>query len=272
MINIREERRKGCMSHWIDMHSHILPGMDDGAPTDEVAINMAIAAMRDGVDAVIATPHHANGIYENEAPAIMRAVDRLNELLQQRGISLQVLPGQEIRIHDRLLDDLAQMKLMGLNRTRYLLVEFPYGHLPSASEDLFHELLVQDYVPVIAHPERNEVLSSNPDILARFIAMGALSQVTSRSLNGGFGFKAQKSAFVMCRRKLCHFVASDAHNDGSRTIGLREAYELLVRRLGTGIVEYFVQNAESLRHGREIAPPLFKVVRKRWFFLQKRRE
>jgi len=148
------------MSHWIDMHSHILPGMDDGAPTDEVAINMAIAAMRDGVDAVIATPHHANGIYENEAPAIMRAVDRLNELLQQRGISLQVLPGQEIRIHDRLLDDLAQMKLMGLNRTRYLLVEFPYGHLPSASEDLFHELLVQDYVPVIAHPERGAFIQS----------------------------------------------------------------------------------------------------------------
>lgn len=236
----------------IDIHSHILPFRDDGAADWEAALAMAQDANRDGITTVIATPHHANGMYMNPASDIRQAVSELNERLRQIGNSLIVLPGQEIRIYDDLFNDLEQGQLLSLAGSRYILLEMPSSRVPRNMEEVCHELIIQGFVPVIAHPERNAGVAADPSQLERLIELGALGQVTAQSLAGVLGNKLQKLSLELCRRNLVHLVASDAHDSANRPFGLREAYSTLEKELGLEICGYFRKNAQKIVLNDEI--------------------
>ncbi|MCC2685950.1 MAG: hypothetical protein K0R75_2849 [Paenibacillaceae bacterium] len=253
----------------IDIHSHILPGLDDGAQDLSQSIEMALQAVGDGIRRLVATPHHANGRYDNKASSVIAAVDRLNGELQERRIPLEVLYGQEVRVYSDLLGDFADNRLLTINRSGYLLLELPSDRIPSSLNDLIHELKVMGIVPIIAHPERNREIASDPGKLQGLIERGALSQLTSHSVNGGFGRKIQELCLNMCRRNLVHFIASDAHNVDHRPFHLRSAYEYIGHKLGQRFIEYYLDNSERVTDNRPIDVWQPIAGKKHWFPLWK---
>ncbi|MFD1772542.1 tyrosine-protein phosphatase [Paenibacillus rhizophilus] len=230
----------------IDIHSHILPFADDGASDWEDALAMARDAHKDGIHTVVATPHHANGQYLNPADGVLDGVERMNEKLRLEGIPLNVLPGQEIRVYGNLLDDLESGILLPLASSRYILLEMPSSRVPSRMEELCHELVIQGYVPVIAHPERNAEIAAHPERLQRLVEIGALGQLTAQSLTGVFGGKLQKLSLELCRRNTIHAVASDAHDGGTRSFSLSQAYQVIDKLLGGETSDYFRKNAQNI--------------------------
>ncbi|WP_310829929.1 tyrosine-protein phosphatase [Paenibacillus pedocola] len=236
----------------IDIHSHILPYMDDGATDWEAALSMAQDAVQDGISTVVATPHHANGVYMNPAPTIGQAVQLLNERIQQAGLPLLVLPGQEIRLYGDLLNDLEQSQLLTLAGSKYILLEMPSSRVPRTMEETCHELVIQGFVPVIAHPERNAEVAASPAKLERLIELGAVGQVTAQSLAGTFGSKLQKLSLDLCRRNAVHIIASDAHDSSHRPFGLSEAFKVVEKELGTVVSDKFRQNSQKIIANEEL--------------------
>lgn len=249
----------------IDIHSHILPGLDDGAEDMEETVLMARAAVEEGIHTLIATPHHANGKYDNPMRKVALSVQEVNRTLERLNIPLTVLQGQEIRLYGSLLEDLHHEVARTLHSSRYILIEFPSREIPKQTDELFHELRVMGMVPVIAHPERNMEIAQDPSKLQRLIRQGALSQVTSHSLNGLFGKKVQKLSLDMCKHHLVHFVASDAHNMTHRAFGLRQAYALLAEKMGEQQVRVYQDHTERLLHNEDVYGPQSSWPKRVWW-------
>ncbi|OCA85948.1 tyrosine protein phosphatase [Bacillus sp. FJAT-27225] len=236
----------------IDIHSHILPGLDDGAKTEEDAIAMANAAVENGIKTMIATPHHKNGRYENTPETIKLHVSIFNKLLKDLQIPLTLLPGQEIRLNGDIVKELKNKELLTLNHSKYLFVEFPTGHVPQYSEQILFELLIAGYVPIIVHPERNGELIRNPLRLYEFVKQGALAQITAGSVKGTFGRNIQKFSHQLIRANLTHFIATDAHNTTSRSFLLKEALDEVKWVFGTDYYTMFLENSELLVANKDV--------------------
>ena len=251
----------------IDIHCHILPGIDDGAKTIYDSINMAKEAVREGITTIIATPHHKNNQYENEKVDILEHVSQLNQHLTNEGIPLTVLPGQEVRIYGEIIEDyLSGGKILPLNETNYLFIEFPSGSVPRYADRLLYEIQAEGLVPIIVHPERNQEIIQNPDILYKFVNNGALTQVTAGSLTGYFGKKIKKFSEQLIEADLTHFIASDAHNVRKRTFKMVEAMDAVEKKYGLDMVYMFKENAELLIQGKNVYKEIPQQVQRKKFF------
>ena len=236
----------------IDIHSHILPGIDDGAKTERDSIEMAKVAVEEGITTIIATPHHRNGVFDNEKDLIIKMVDTLNGLLAEEGIPLTVLPGQETRIHGDMIDELDNQIMLPLNETKYVFVEFSSSHIPQYTSQMLFDIQMAGYIPIIVHPERNQVLLDNPNRLYDFVKKGALTQVTAASLVGKFGKDIQKFSRRIIDANLAHFIASDAHNTTSRGFAMREAMEYIDNEYGSDYLEMFLENSELMIQDKNV--------------------
>jgi protein-tyrosine phosphatase len=241
----------------IDLHSHILPGLDDGAPDLDASVEMAETAAAAGIRTIAATPHISNR-YPNEPEAIARAIGQVNVALARRGVALAVLPGAEIateRLSQLSNDALHSLALGGAS---CLLVETPYsGAAPFLEEALF-DLQVRGFQPMLAHPERSLALREKPDRLAEMVSRGVAACVNAGSLAGQFGTRAQKLGFEFLRRGLVHVIASDSHDVSRRPPDLRPGLEALERELPSLAehVDYFTRTApEALLAARMPPPP-----------------
>jgi len=230
----------------IDIHTHILPGLDDGAASFEDTLNMARAALSEGITTIIATPHHANGTYTNTADNVAEHTHSVNEQLMAAGVPVTIRPGQEVRVHDDLLDAWHRGEILPLAGSSYILVEMPSSRIPKAMYELIHELSLLKLKPIIAHPERNAEVVKHPERLAELIEAGAFAQVTTHSLLGGFGKRIEQSAWSLMKDGLIHIVSSDAHHVERRGFRLREAYVSIERRMGEQWVSYLQGNAQSI--------------------------
>ena len=218
----------------IDLHCHILPGIDDGPADIEECLDMARQAVADGIDTVVATPHSQNGIYENAGSDIRRQVLDLNRVLQEAAIGLVVLPGAEEHIRLEMGLDGAPDAIFTLNDTgRYVLVEFPFMSLPLGTRDIFFRMVHQGLTPVLAHPERNVAIQGNIEMLYDFVESGCLTQITAMSLTGELGAAARKCAQQMLARRLAHVIASDAHSAGHRPPQLSSAVAIAAQIMGS---------------------------------------
>jgi protein-tyrosine phosphatase len=251
----------------IDLHSHILPGIDDGANSLADSVEMAQLAVKDGIRQLVATPHHNNGRFSNESYNVKQAVDSLNQELDRQHIPLKILTGQEIRINDLFWAEWEAGNLLTLNESRYMLIELPSQHVPSDLWGIIHELKLKGIVPIIAHPERNSALANESDTWLAIIKAGALTQVTSHSLNGLFGRRIQQIALEMCRRNLVHVIASDAHNQDLRPFGMNEAYQFVTRKLGRAYAQYYQVNALAIADNQGLEPWEPMMDRRRWWKL-----
>ncbi|RXJ02262.1 tyrosine protein phosphatase [Anaerobacillus alkaliphilus] len=234
----------------IDIHCHILAGVDDGPKTIEQSLAMAKLAVEEGITTIIATPHHFNGSYENSREKIFTEVDMLNEVLLDAKIPLTILPGQETRIHGEMVKNLEKAEILTLNNTnKYLFVELPSDHVPRYTNKLLYDIQLQGLTPIIVHPERNSEIIETPDLLYKLVESGALTQVTASSVTGRFGKKIKKFTNDLIEHNLTHFIASDAHNTTSRSFHLREAYELIDKQYGVSYRYLFQENTELLVKG-----------------------
>ncbi|UFJ42497.1 tyrosine protein phosphatase [Brevibacillus humidisoli] len=257
----------------IDLHSHILPGLDDGAQTDEEAIRMARQAVADGITQMVATPHSQDGMHENEPARIVAAVNRFARLLEQHGVGLRLHPGAEVHIHPDLADNVHQQRVLTIgDGGRFLLLELPVMQLPLYTENVLSQLAHRGITPIIAHPERCLAIQNDPDLLLRWISkFGVVTQVTAGSLIGSMGKRLQKKTVELVKHGLVHLVASDGHNCTGRQPVLSEAYQC-VWRLFPQTAELFLQNAQMVLEGEIPLRALTATAHggKRWFFFSRR--
>src|SRR5690625_3766291 len=206
----------------IDIHSHILPGVDDGAKDEQASIDMAKAAINEGITHIVASPHHKNGVFDNYRDEIQMQVTVLNDLYKMHEIDLTVIPGQEVRIYGEVVEDFKNGALQMVNDSKYMLIEFPSASVPRYADQLFYDMQMEGIQPIIVHPERNQELLKNHDKMYSFIKAGVLSQVTAGSILGKFGKDIQEFSEQLIEANLTHFIASDAHNTASRGIRSEE--------------------------------------------------
>jgi protein-tyrosine phosphatase len=206
----------------IDLHSHILRGVDDGARTLEDSLEIARAAVRDGIMAIAATPHVRDD-WPTDAGLMEERVAELRSALEQARIRLDVRTGGEIAVEwlTRLTPE--ELRRFGLGGSRYLLVETPYYGWPRVLPDLLFRLLNEGFRPVLAHPERNADVAARPDLLARLVDAGLVVQVTAASVDGRIGRRAQDCGRQLVRSGLAHLLASDAHHASVREVGMAAA-------------------------------------------------
>ena len=216
----------------IDLHSHLLPGLDDGAPDVETSLAMAHAYVADGVYIVACTPHIMLGLYPNSGPQIRVAVTRFQSELDRTGINLKLVTGADVHIVGGLVHGLRSGELLSLADSRYVLLELPRNVPPPRLENLLFDMLVAGYVPIITHPERLPWIGTQYQRVRRLVAAGAWMQVTTGALAGVFGRGAQSLAERMLDDGLVHILATDAHNVNRRPPDLRRGFELAAARVG----------------------------------------
>ncbi|MEH6840645.1 CpsB/CapC family capsule biosynthesis tyrosine phosphatase [Priestia megaterium] len=250
----------------IDLHCHILPGIDDGSLNEEISLKMARKAVSEGIHTIVATPHHQNGRYLNEKKDIVQYVQKLNGLLKQKKVPLAILPGQEIRLYGEILEDYQAEKILTLNDTgKYLFIEFPSSQVPHYTEQLLFDIQSKGLIPIIVHPERNSRLLQEPDLLYKFITNGALAQITAGSVTGRFGKKIKKFSQQLLQANLVHFVSSDAHDLEGRSFYMREALEVIQREHGQNTVYSFLENAQYVIQGQMCYKEPPEMVKKKKF-------
>ncbi len=208
----------------IDIHHHLLYGLDDGATDIETSLQMAEMAVADGITHVVCTPH-ANSEYDFRPEENAARLERLQEKLGNR---LTLGLGCDFHLsYDNIEDALANPAKYTINDKQYLLVEFPDFGIPQNISSSFYEMSVAGMVPIITHPERNLTLMQKPEKLAEWIRMGCLVQVTAGSLMGRFGKGPQRIARQLLDLHWVHVIATDAHNTTSRPPAMSEAYDFL---------------------------------------------
>ncbi len=206
----------------IDLHSHILPGLDDGAQTLADSLDIARAAVADGIRIIAATPHVRDD-FPTPAAAMEAGVDRLRGELSRERLPLELVTGGEIALDrlPRLTHD--ELERFCLGRSRYLLVETPYSGWPLNLAQLLFDLHVRGLTPVLAHPERNRELQGNPDLLEPIVAAGTLVQITAASAEGRLGAAPRRTATLLLESRCAHLLASDAHAPSLRAVGMSRA-------------------------------------------------
>jgi len=237
----------------IDIHNHILIDVDDGPKNKEGMLNLIKQGRREGITKIIATPHHLSPTYDNEYEIVQRKLEELNQMDEVKQLEVELYPGQEVRISDQILPQLDEKKVIGLNNSKYILIELPSGRVPNYTNRLFFELQYKGYVPIIAHPERNKEISQNLDTLFELVNGGALSQLTAASLKGNHGKKLQKISLQMIENNLTHFIASDAHHSETRPFIMNSLFEDKKLRKHTKDIQRLIENAELVINDQDLA-------------------
>lgn len=231
----------------IDIHAHILPGIDDGASDMKSALEMAALAVESGVTILTATPH--SSVYGRKRnfwnqELIQRVLD-FRAALEKENIPLQIAPGMEIFGTPEVPELLKQRKMLGLNGSDYPLVEFAFTNFAAQATEILEDIISIGMRPVVAHPERYEYVQKDPSILNLWVEMGCLLQVNKGSLLGNFGRNEKYLAFELVERNFAFAVASDAHSPYVRTTWMGDVKQLLVE-------EFSEQKAQQLLHGNPL--------------------
>jgi protein-tyrosine phosphatase len=254
----------------VDLHCHILPGIDDGAATAEESMAMAESAIADGITHVVATPHSSSH-YHFDFSQVRQLRD---ELQKQVGDRLKIATGCDFHLNPENLAALHKNpQQYCINQHEYLLVEFNEFSIPPSIDQTLHEIQLAGIQPIITHPERNGILRTRPERLKKWVQQGCFAQVTGGSLTGVFGAGAQQDALRWIREGLIHFVASDAHNTRRRPLRLQPAYDVVVDQFGQEKARALFQDnplaafeGQELLHVPEVAEELPPRRRKRFFF------
>ncbi len=248
----------------IDIHHHCLPGVDDGPRTMSEAVDLCRMSAEEGIEIIVATPHVLRGRWKNTSRAQLEAI--LQQLQSQIGDALRLLLGSEYFF----AHDIAEVMRGGgaiipLAGSRYILVEFASHAVPPMILQPLHAVQLEGWTPIIAHPERNTVLQSKPDLVAAMVRAGVKMQVTTGSLTGEFGEEAQAAATRWLRARYVHFMATDTHNAAKRPPRFRAARARVADLCGETVAQaLFVDNPRAVieGHGLPYDPDIPERVEK----------
>jgi protein-tyrosine phosphatase len=265
----------------IDLHCHILAGIDDGACDLNESLAMAQAAVAQGIRIVACTPHILPGLYHNDGPGIRQATQILQDALDQNGIPLRLTTGADVHMAPDFVAGLRSGRLLTIADSRYVLVEPPHHTAPPQLEDFFFNLSVSGYVPILTHPERLSWVPARYETIKKLVRAGVWIQITSGSFTGAFGRNALYWAQRMLDDGCVHFIASDAHNLERRPFDLAAGFACVEKRVGaeeaqrlvlgrpmailkdetpsaipgpSGVADAEMANAEGARRTRELDP------------------
>ena len=236
----------------IDIHSHPLPGIDDGASSFDVAVEMCQLSAQDGVTHLVATPH-SNYSYTFD-PGLNTQL--LSELQEKVGETPKLLLGCDFHLsYDNIQLCVQNSKDFTINQTTYLLVELPDQFIPDHLSRVYYDIQVAGLKPIITHPERNALLQRRFDLMEQWVSAGCLVQVTAQSYTGGFGSKARKYSEQLLDARLVHFFASDSHDAKRRPPILSACYRKVARNKGKEVADLLLQqNPEAVIKGLPLPP------------------
>lgn len=260
----------------IDMHSHILPGLDDGAADWDQALAMARVALEDGITEMVCTPHWVLGKYENDRETVLLRFAEFEERLAAEKIPLKIHPGTELRIDTSIPERLKDGRLLTLNNgSGYVLIELPDETMPENLHEFFWNLQIDGYRPILSHVERNPYFRENPHRLFHWVENGILMQITAASLLEGFAEEIREFAFFLVQRRLVHMLVTDTHSLRMRKPQLSGARRVIENLAGpeTAARMVFDTPRHILRgeHVPVISPLPLEEARKRkgfWSFLK----
>jgi len=240
--------------HFIDIHCHCLPAIDDGPETLQESITLCRALLKDGITDVIATPHQLGRFSDsNEAADIRAQVAFLNEELESNDIHLRIVPGGDVRVDERICRLIEDDKVLTLaDQGKYVLLELPH-EIYIDIEPLIIELSAMGIQAIISHPERHPILARQPDLLLKWLDRSAHLQVTCASLLGDFGSGPQRVSWHLLRMGWTSFVATDSHDVSGRRPRMRAAFERISVQLGRAMARLVcIENPLRVLQGKEV--------------------
>lgn len=241
----------------IDIHCHILPGMDDGPATIDESIEMCRMAASDGIHTIVATPHFSHGAHEWTAESIFGQIGRLEQALLREKIGVRILPGADVSLFPELVHYLGkEIPLTINNKRRHILAEFPCAVVPPHWDLFLRSVLDAGIVPIVTHPERNDWFVRHPEAMYTMVEIGAMVQITAMSITGGFGEEARKFSSFLLTHDLAHVIATDAHSIGARPPVLSEAVKAAANLVGEERARDLVTSIPSaIIEGRPVQLP-----------------
>ncbi|ALC86487.1 capsular biosynthesis protein [Bacillus sp. FJAT-22090] len=250
----------------IDIHSHILFGVDDGPSNKNETIEMFESAIKEGITEIVSTSHVIHPQYNAAANVVKERLVILQNDIQEQQIPLKLHLGHEIRLRDDLVELLKENKLYTLAGSKYLLLELPSHEVPQYTINIVQELISESYIPIIAHPERNKAIAEKPSKLANLINQGAIAQITSGSLAGKFGKKIQRLSLQLVDANLVHTYGSDAHNLTNRPFLFDEGLTYLENSKRLDAVDIFLENNARIIEDKEvIILEQNEIQKKKWW-------
>jgi protein-tyrosine phosphatase len=248
----------------IDIHSHILPGVDDGARDFQQALDMLRMAINNGVKTQVLTPHLHPGRYGNTPENLLMNFLEFRHKVAEHELPLNLLLSAEVRIGMDVLDYLSRDDFPWLGEwkgNKVFLLEFPHNTIPANSLNMVSWLIKKRRLPMIVHPERNHAIQENPDLLAPYIEAGCLIQITSGSLISAFGKRAMQVAFDLLKKGVVTAIASDCHNVAYRPPNLALGLETAVKLIGERSANSMVTTIPGVILSRNCIEPLGSTSR-----------
>ena len=225
----------------IDLHSHILPCLDDGARNMDEALEMCRIAETDGIHTIIASPHCGNGVYNNDEKTILPVLESIKEAVREKGIYVKIIPSVEIHINPEIVTFFKQNSRLLLGG-RYVFLELPSQSIPLYTGEFLFKMKLKGFIPIITHPERNTIIQSDTSVLKKWVEGGTIVQVTAMSLTGEFGEKVRKVSLKMVQSGLVHFIATDAHSPNRRKPILSKGRKVLEEILDSNQAKAMVED------------------------------
>ncbi|WP_018609052.1 tyrosine-protein phosphatase [Uliginosibacterium gangwonense] len=238
----------------IDIHCHVLPGIDDGPTTKVEALALARACVADGITHVVATPHVFPGRFDNHRAGIAQLCMKFRQVLVAENIDLELSFAGEVRLSHEVIDMVQRGEIPFLGEVdgwRTMLLELPDAQIPLGSINLVRHLAGIGIRPVLVHPERNKAIMDKPERVEAFVDEGCYLQITAASLVGQFGPRVSVAADFMLKKDWVNAVASDAHNLVGRPPRMTEARHILEQRFGKGYAEELTYFGPARLCGRE---------------------
>ena len=245
----------------IDIHSHIIPKIDDGAKDLETSLKLLEIAKNSGTKGIVATPHYYKGFYNFQYKDIQKEIGYLEELAKGNDIDIEIYYGQEVCAFNGMVKELDEKKIGTINNTKYMLIEFPLDEFKRDTLDEIYELQIRGIVPIIAHPERYKIFKDNPEKINEFINEGYLFQLNSGSLLGNFSKETKKTAQLFFKNNIYSFIGSDAHNLRGRTSSLKE----IIDNLDSSYINEYNENGIKMLNNEEVVFRGERIQKKRKF-------
>lgn len=237
----------------IDIHCHILPGVDDGAKTLEESIEMAKIAQKEGIKTIVNTSHYNPQFEYKKGNEILEELDRFNKILKDNNIDLNVVAGNEIYCTTDIVEIIENKEFFTLNNSRYILLEFSHTGLPKNISDIIYEIKLRGFVVVLAHIERYTEIQKNPNVIYDYINEGALIQINASSILGKNGNEAKKICDMLLENNMVHLIGTDAHSSTRRRPLFKEAYNYVAKLYGNEKADkLFNDNSKKIINDEEL--------------------
>ncbi len=237
-----------------DIHSHILPALDDGVSDIEEAVKVLRAAELSGTKHIVATPHYISGTLENDYNIIRQNTEDLRKISADAGLDIDIYVGAEVFISPDIPEMVEKGAIITLNYSSFILIELPMDNIPLYTDDVFFSMQIKGLTPIIAHPERNAEIRRNPGLLCSFNERGILAQANAGSITGLYGRDVRKAALKFIGMGLIQFVGSDVHSaEGRSTADLRKAEAIVRKKFGKEIArDLFYNNGIAVIENRTL--------------------